>query len=162
MTQAALPRPTDLPRLTAGLPKSAIEFFVVFARCEYALKRGGFARAGNGQNAEADWNALAHKLGSRFFDSIRSKIPTIVSSPPQRQILEDGALAWRPQPSPQNAEELLLAIRRLRNNLFHGGKFSFAQIDEPARNDTLLREALTVLDELLDATPHLRNLVANP
>lgn len=162
MTNDIASPPTDFSRLTAGLPKSALEFFVAFARCEYALKRGAFVRAGRNDSAEPDWDALARSLGSTFFDEVKSKAPTIVADPPKRQVLENGMLDWRSPPSPQNTQELLLAVRRLRNNLFHGGKFPFAPIDEPARNDILLTEALTVLGALLNATPHLRDLVIDP
>jgi len=111
----------EFSHLTSGLPKSAIEFFVAFSRCEYALERGGFAR---GSDAKADWDALARQLGPAFFDSVKPKIPTIIADPPKQQVLENGTLGWQSRASPENTSELLLAVRRLRNNLFHGGKVS--------------------------------------
>jgi len=40
---------------------------------------------------------------------------------------------------------LLGCIRIVRNNLFHGGKFPLAPVQEPARNPLLLHHALVII-----------------
>ena len=40
---------------------------------------------------------------------------------------------------------LLLMVRTVRNNLFHGGKFPLIPVSEPSRDSTLLHHSITIL-----------------
>jgi hypothetical protein len=46
-------------------------------------------------------------------------------------------------------EEILIDVRTVRNNVFHGGKFPSAEIEEPLRNEKLIGDCLSVLHALL-------------
>jgi hypothetical protein len=136
------------------------QFFVAFMRFEYALKRAGFVSSANGK-VSANWDRFASKYSTRFTPTaspeLREACNYFKMYPPRKQVLNAGALDWS-EPSQSLSDQpfliwLLLSVRMVRNNLFHGGKFPIAPIAEPARNPLLLRHSLTILDAclLLDA-----------
>jgi hypothetical protein len=44
---------------------------------------------------------------------------------------------------------VLLSVRTIRNNVFHGGKFPDGMITDPLRDEQLNRDCLAVLQSLL-------------
>ncbi len=46
--------------------------------------------------------------------------------------------------------DVLQSVRTVRNNVFHGGKFSEGSVAEPLRDETLIRECVAVLNGLLE------------
>ena len=144
-----------------ALDHLANELFRTFARFEYALKAAGFCHtAPHDDAAKPDWTAFAGTVGDALNNptngDLREAIEYILSHPPQKQILQDGTLDWRealPTTPPEDRADLLLVlVRRVRNNLFHGGKFS-AQWFDAIRSEKLLRHSLTILRECLAASP---------
>jgi len=139
---------TELNRLAA-------ELFRTFARFEYALKAAGFHK-GDGA-AEANWREFAVSTASLFDnpqdEAFREAIAYILEHPPNKQMVEEGLLTWDasvPQTDLQS-DRVLIYVRRVRNNLFHGGKFNghwFA----PQRSADLLRHSLTILNACLVAS----------
>ena len=73
-------------------------------------------------------------------------IDYFMNHPPKKQIIRDDILTWdETLPGHKsNAELILLLICRVRNNLFHGGKFN-DQWFEPQRSKELMHHALTIL-----------------
>jgi hypothetical protein len=70
--------------------------------------------------------------------------------PPMKQILKDGTLDWaRLNQEPTRIERLLFDLRTVRNNLFHGGKFPRTYIEDPSRDEQLIRSCLAILNTLL-------------
>lgn len=148
-----------------ALDHLAIELFRTFARFEYALKAAGFyQRPSAGDDAaQPDWKAFAatvrDALNKPTNAELAEAIEYIVDYPPQKQIIRGQTLDWRPAlpttPPGDRADLVLVLVRRVRNNLFHGGKFS-AQWFDPTRSEQLLRHSLTILRGCLDASPVLR------
>jgi hypothetical protein len=109
------------------LDQLAFRFFKMFARFEYALKAAGFHR-GDGE-AKPNWDDFA-KIVNDIFDNTQNKllkesITYMLHTPPKIQYLRNGLLEWQDRPvKGDTAHKLLLYIRRVRNNLFHGGKFT--------------------------------------
>lgn len=139
---------TRLTRLTA-------EFFRTFARMEYALKAAGYHR-GEG-DANPDWQRFAVTVEGAVANPddrrLRAAIDYISQRPPRKQVIRNGQLAWEdaiPQTNSQ-ADLLLLYVRRVRNNLFHGGKFN-GHWFEPERSDALIRHSLVILRACRDAS----------
>jgi hypothetical protein len=141
------------------LPALAVEFFVKFSRFECAMKRTGIYAVGDEQDVQPDWDKLAADLGRVFFARVvESGIAvTLIKEPPKKQIKQnDGSLGWRDMGAVVNTFDLLLAIRRARNNLVHGGKYrdtrtgSYDDITGTERSNTLLSESLAVLELALD------------
>lgn len=137
----------------------AADFFCVFSRTEYALKASGFNK-GDGP-AEPNWikfaTALESFVGSPPSDEVLQAIKFILKEPPKKQCILGGQIEWREvKPSTNSQSDTLFQyIRRIRNNLFHGGKFNghwFA----PERSERLMRAALIVLKAAVEQEPKVR------
>jgi hypothetical protein len=71
----------------------------------------------------------------------------------------NGALRFEPRPVDSNlpkAEQVLLLVRRVRNNLFHGGKHLPDGEVETGRNAALVGYALTILTHCAGLHPDVR------
>jgi hypothetical protein len=146
---------TDLiDRLKAGR-QPVIDLWAVFSRFEYALKRAGFA-TGDQQKVAANWDKLAADLADVWnphrTDELRKAVEYITQIPPRKQVLDNGTLKWvenvRPAAEPP-LQSLIIHIRAIRNNLFHGGKYPSAPPVAPERDTRLIQAALVILDECL-------------
>lgn len=134
------------------------EFFGVFMRTEYALKQAGFVKRGRG--GEPDWDRFARAIAEQF-DAIddhhfREAVTYIVQDPPRKQVWTEahdgeGYLEWKATPPDANlsaAEQALLMVRRVRNNLFHGVKLWSGGSGErrpPDRDQRLIEASLCIL-----------------
>ena len=79
--------------------------------------------------------------------------------PPKRQIVrEDGSLTWEDlkRENVTAIRWLLKIVRRVRNNLFHGGKYPYTPLPEPARDTQLLESSLIVLEACLEWDEEVR------
>lgn len=131
-------------------PHLAFEFLSVFARYEFALKAGGFAD-GDDRGVTAAWDRYAASIDAQFARlesaELSAAIEYLLGHPPKKQVLANGELAWRdlpPNAKQPRAVQVLLMVRRVRNNLFHGGKF----LPTKAGNDRdrlLVNHSLVVL-----------------
>jgi len=110
------------------LDKLACELLHVFSRAEYSLKAANFNK-GNGP-AKADWRkfalAVEELIAHPKSKELKEAIDFILHAPPKKQVIRNGVIKWeesKPTTDSQ-ADELLIYVRRARNNLFHGGKFN--------------------------------------
>jgi hypothetical protein len=138
-------------------------FFVTFVRFEYAMKAAGLLqRARASGAAEAKWSEVAAKLKNSVDGDkrrLRAAAGILLQHPPRRQVVEhqggSDVLAWRIAGSAgDEIDNLIAALKRVRNNLFHGGK----ETDSghlSARGCDLVSAANAVLEELL-RTPALK------
>jgi len=154
------------PLRGAHLDRNLItEFFFVFSRFEYALKRAGYVRANRAGYAEPDWVKFGQDIQPHYnrheTTSLEEAIDYLFSEPPKRQVVgEDGSLRWEDLEQNANQTELarLLAIvRTVRNNLFHGGKYPYLPVPDPARDTRLLESGLTVLASCLNWSPRVES-----
>jgi hypothetical protein len=142
------------------LDRLAVEMFQTFARFEYALKASGF-NAGNG-DAKADWTAFARSIPGVFDDprdsAVKMAVGYILAHPPKKQVVEQGVLEWKDAGAGTSlrSDEVLIYVRRVRNNLFHGGKFN-GRWFEPQRSAELLQHSLVILKACLEASPQVRS-----
>lgn len=130
-------------------------FLLVFSRFEFALKRLGYIRQ-QGDLLLVDWRRFARETtGPRDIDAV---VQILIMRPPARQRLSDGGLDWVFEEPPAadvvGVEWLLEMVYRVRNNLFHGGKWP----PDPARDKGLLEASLAVLGECLHLRSDLRPL----
>jgi hypothetical protein len=139
---------------TLGISKElTVEFIGTFARFEYALKRAGYV-SGDDRSARADWDRFGDYLAGlspEMLAPVLASCMYLQSRPPLKQVLDKGRLVWRERGSAGGdaIEEALLSIRTVRNNLFHGGKFPEGRVEEPLRDEQLIRDCLAVFDLLL-------------
>jgi hypothetical protein len=140
----------------------AWEFFVLFSRFEYALKRSGFLKTRPA--AEADWDRFAlvvHNAFSRLeHGAVRQAVQYYEQHPPRKQLQEGGHLRWSEPLSHGDGENQLVYLCRavgvVRNNLFHGGKFPQMPIADPSRDQHLLTHARELLFSLVELHEEVR------
>ncbi|TXI39974.1 MAG: hypothetical protein E6Q59_04030 [Nitrosomonas sp.] len=141
-----------------NLPARGDELLRIFARFEFALKESGYGVSGKNDEAGADWDRFANQsLTAKFLHKIREKniAPTILEKSPSKQIFKDHTLEWTACAPPQDVQTFFGAVRRVRNNLVHGGKSGDKDAD---RNNSLVSEAIEVLFEALRSDSHVRSM----
>lgn len=153
-------RPTS-PNLDA----LAFEFFREFARCEYCLKVVGL-REPNRRDPTADWGAFASEirptLEGPHAAKLQASVQYYIDHPPKKQIQQaDGLLGWSDVlPDHKHQAELILRlVCRVRNNLFHGGKFN-GHWFEPQLSEDLLSHALVILNACVESHQAVRDAYA--
>lgn len=138
-------------------PPGADLLFKVMMRLEFGLKEIGYYQTARNQNAEVDWDKFANeRLGAPFFDAMKAagNVNVLLQTPPKRQIVDgQGYLNWEQVGAISNVQELIGSLRRVRNNLFHGGKSGDPDRD---RNDELVGNALSLIDAILQHDYDLR------
>ena len=134
--------------------------FVAYSRMESALKQAGFVRPGPRRIAQADWRRFAEEpclsdvLAAAAGDP---DVKAMIADPPRTRIVTgDGkSLEWRqlfPVPL-ASLEDLLGAVKQVRDNLFHGEKHG----DDP-RDESLCCAALVVIKHCLERHHEVGNL----
>ena len=122
------------------------------------MKASGF-NSGDGP-AEANWTEFARSVETLVANpstpEMKEAIEFILSAPPKKQFIAGGMIEWRDiQPSTNSkADALFQYVRRIRNNLFHGGKFNghwFAL----ERSERLMKAGLVVLRQSIEAQPQV-------
>lgn len=137
--------------------KMAWLFFVFFSRFEYALKKDKrYLEKGSG-DARPNWDRFASDNDQKFNQvndqHLAAAVSYIKASPPRKQVRKDGKLDWS-DPLVHDGKTptliwLLLCIRTVRNNLFHGGKFPHFPIHDPSRDRDLISNSLLILGHSL-------------
>lgn len=138
-------------------------FFIAFSRFEYALKRSNFIITSNNR-VSPNWNQFINRIRTDFDEkdkpeTVKIAIKYIIENPTKIQTNTDGVLTWQQRTIEANTPEiiqLLLSIKNVRNNLFHGGKFSGNLPDDSARNSLLLKHSITILDYWLELNNNIK------
>lgn len=147
----------------ADLEGLAFKFFREFARYEYCLKATGLRE--DSRTAKASWSKYAaevtHVIDTPQAKGLENAITYFTDHPPKKQIVKDGVLDWdETLPNHQSkAELILLLVCRVRNNLFHGGKFN-GRWFEPQRSEDLMRHALVILGACAESHANVREAYA--
>jgi hypothetical protein len=137
------------------------DFLITFARFECALKNT--IRFLHPSEAEPAWDTFAESISLVFNpDSslkTRNAVDYILNDPPRKQINELGVLIW--QNNILNDEnsitrKLSVYIRRVRNNLLHGGKFNGSYTPE-SRNHQLIISSLIILNDWINLDPEIKS-----
>lgn len=136
------------------------EFFREFSRYEYCLKVTQLQQKTDG-DAMANWDWYAkdveHVFASPKDPRFVAAIDYFTQHPPKKQVVKDGALTWDETPLQEKrvALKIFVLIRRIRNNLFHGGKFN-GQWFEPESSEALIQHALIILRACGQSHPEVR------
>lgn len=137
------------------------EFFAMFARFEYAMKATHYCWDDRGR-AAPDWKELALKLGDGIERAVseppaRELIDYLLSEPPQVQNFVNGKAEFQAKKlSGTNlGTKAIDGAKRVRNNLFHGGKHT--PHSAPERDTKLIKAAIAVLDACLAIDPELKS-----
>jgi len=134
--------------------KAITTFFKLFSQFEYCLKITGYCTTGRSNEAKPDWTTFAKALEHQLMDStdaaVQEAVKYMLDDPPKKQVFEEKKLDWRkvaPQTDDDN-DRILIYVRRVRNNLFHGGKFNGRFLD-PDRSFDLLKHSEAILMECI-------------
>lgn len=144
-----------------------LDFFLTFARSEFALKTGGFWKCGYqrgiGNEAQADWDGFTQYLSGCFGADVDQALDAacerLLDVPPWELVVVDGRVMWQQRsraPSKDRAADVLTAVRRLRNNLFHGNEASAVQGYVASHTEQLLRDAVRVLETAVNLVPDVK------
>ncbi len=162
-----IPVPDAIRRIADSEDRQlAWHFFIFFSRFEYALKRHETYLKKGTDKAEANWDLFASSHNARFIPDSTPQLQQAVryfrEHPPRKQICASGILSWtKPQAYDDHGPLLvwlLLVIRYVRNNLFHGGKFPLIPIEDPSRDRDLLVHALAILSAALELDHQVKAL----
>jgi hypothetical protein len=145
------------------MPKElACEFLGVFSRFEYALKSTSYANGGTG-SVSANWDGFGRSIDEAFGRDVNQEtadaISYLLEHPPRKQVLLKKRvefIACPPNIHGTQAIQVLLMVRRVRNNLFHGGKYLPDGETEVGRNRLLVKCSLTVLEYCLGLDPNVQ------
>lgn len=148
----------SVPDNVLTLPRDHLsEFFLVFARFEFACKAQGHVKQGRYGNVEVDWDDFALRLGDDLFNmadqAVLESIAYLENSPPKMETFK-GAPRWQDRPAPakySRQRSLLFYVQGVRNNLMHGGKF--LGNSDPVRDSRLLDASLVVIAACLTCSP---------
>ena len=142
---------SDIDFSHAQLPPHATKLLATFLRFEFALKEAGFGPEYG--DAQVEWGRVTKRLGAAFFTRIKEsgRADALIRRPPKKQITRGHSLEWEHKDSPDTISDLFEAVRRVRNNLVHGGKSGDPDYDpdDPHRNEKLIREAQWVVEQAL-------------
>lgn len=132
----------------------ALEFLATFSRFEFALKKAGYVH-GDDTKVVPDWDSFSRDVAR--FDAatlapVLGSCGYLRQHPPKKQVLQNGVVQWvhRKRGSGSAIGDVLLSVRTVRNNVFHGGKFPDGPVVEPLRDEALIRDCLAALMGLLD------------
>ena len=103
-----------------------------------------------------DMTATRYRTRKRFIanypipEEILKALLYIKRKPPLQQA---GANKWDTIPECADWDLLILSLKTVRNNLFHGGKHHTGPVLEPARDKDLLRYCLSIMKAIVPLMP---------
>lgn len=139
------------PEVPGELSTRAFDFFFWFSRFESALKENQYLKSKKpGARAEPSWAAFVQRWENGYAASPAAQ--ALLGLAPKTQVIGGaGNLEWSQtvaKPGTSILGQVVLMLRTVRNNLFHGGKHGEATWDDPKRVQDLLANAQRVLAEL--------------
>ena len=136
-----------------GLSETAFEFFYWFSRFEFALKSNRYLRNSKaGAIAEPGWKNFVTTWQNGYVLSVSAQ--ALITAAPKQQLVGEGEqIIWAPVAlgdRSSDLERVVILLKTVRNNLFHGGKHGDANWDDPTRTKSLLMCGKNVIDELAE------------
>jgi hypothetical protein len=109
---------------------------------------------GGNDSAFPHWDKFATTKKDQFkkdkTKELQAAVEYILLNPPMKQVLRNGNLMWEanlPNDGKSETEIIFVLVRRIRNNLFHGGKHNLSVFEDNERTTSLLRSALLIVKE---------------
>jgi len=129
-------------------PQTAFDLLQAFARAEFAMKGVvGLCGGAEGAKASANWEAFIRRVEAALParpDLDRQARNLLFAEPPSVEVVRHGIAVFEPRPlAGTEGRRLIEAARRIRNNLFHGGKEAIEA--RPGRDEALVLAALHVI-----------------
>lgn len=134
---------------TEEIQQLVYDFFLQFSRLEFALKESGYVKAGSRDSAEPDWRTFIERHSDSYtLDAVEKEL---MANPPLKQVYRDHKIIWMDFDFPHDSTELnnlVFALKTMRNNLFHGGKFGHKSWDDPDRVKFVLSKGVHTIEKL--------------
>ncbi len=134
-------------------PQLICNFLAIFSRIEYSLKATIKYADDRRTKVDPAWDRFANQINENFLriedEELKGAIDYLKNNPPQKQILSESKLVFKNQEidtSQKLTQQILLMVRTVRNNLFHGGKYH-ENIED--RDELLIKHSLKVLSECI-------------
>lgn len=127
-----------------------LKFMIIFSRFEYALKHSDYCAGKINQDAKPDWDLLAQHVAEQNLykenPTLKQYVNFILQAPPQKEIRITDGVTFKDAALGGGGEEkeIGVAIRRIRNNLFHGGKEDEDKFNTIRSNELILAAALII------------------
>lgn len=144
--------------------EDAFEFFVIYARYEYAAKVLKLVHIANSPIILGiDPQKVADLIRANFLQKAADSVPLqeaiayYAANPPSKQMWDGVGPTWElPVYQGNDAVKiLLLQLAQARNNLFHGGKGWKTDIPTAERDNDLLRHGLVLLEAVITSDASL-------
>lgn len=149
-------------KLISQLDKDIVlDFFSLFSRFEYALKKSNNYVSIRKGAVFADWDKFVLKTNDRYcsfvYENCIEEISYLKQNRPKKQYSYSGCITWKENPTPEiySYKDLIDDIKQIRNNLFHGGKYFQTPLEEPSRNSMLLSICIRILECCLEIDDNL-------
>ncbi|QDP01814.1 hypothetical protein [Thalassotalea sp. PS06] len=131
------------------LDRLALEFFKLFSSYEAWMKENGYVSEGRWQTIRLDWQRTIDEKLCHIFAiaeaEIGESIAILIHRSPKKQVIVNRVIKWEEVTYESiDARNLFDSIRRVRNNLFHGGKYA-GEWRRPDRVRELLASSVEVL-----------------
>lgn len=129
-----------------------LTFIKRFIGFEVKLKRlGYFKKSIKKKNVEVDWTLFESDYREIILNLTSNQDdPTryIIENPPKKMSVENNVITFDRSVANDHGKELMISLRAIRNNLFHGGKFDGEELSGSERNVKLLKSAINVIKKL--------------
>ena len=145
---------------TNGRLRDSLLFSDVAAAARHMPEAG----AGFGDNSISPSPTFAASIDWRFRrisdEAFKVAVGFLLTEPPRKQVLRSGRVELEDSPPNKNllkAQQALLMVRRIRNNLFHGAKASTPGYGDRERDIKLVQAGLVILNRcmLLNQDVHM-------
>ncbi|MFC1541766.1 hypothetical protein ACFL50_04875 [Candidatus Latescibacterota bacterium] len=148
-----------------GLNRDLVfQFFGIFSRLEYSLKR--CLKFRKKDIAEANWDVYANSLQGKFAtvqdSEFKNAVAFLVDAPPRKQVVSDRNLDWKDTNCGEGERDenyVLRLVKYVRNNLFHGGKYPdpSGPVEDVGRNSELIKASIVILLYCLQLSPEVQH-----
>ncbi|MBE6463525.1 MAG: hypothetical protein E7005_07230 [Alphaproteobacteria bacterium] len=126
-----------------------IEFFVKFSRFEYALKKNGYYIFNKKTNIiiKTNFDKFASKYKKNKLSDKLQDFLIYLDNNPVGKLKSDGTYDKSKESASSEIQRLMRYITIIRNNLFHGVKYSnLLGVDEHQRNKKLITNGILAID----------------
>lgn len=130
----------------------AFNYFKTFTSFEAKLKSRGYHNNGNSKTVNIDWNRVAkdYYLQLKYIlDEGSDEGRYLLSHPPRKMVVSNSVIIFaNPEEEANQERKLLTILYTVRNNLYHGGKYSQGELVGSERDMKLVEYATFVLKKL--------------
>ncbi|WP_339867064.1 hypothetical protein [uncultured Algoriphagus sp.] len=135
------------------------DFLILYSRFEYALKECGFLQTSTRVMASIEKyvSSIKDKFKLESGSKLEVAINFIIESPPKVFQIRNESLIWEEKKEDGETLEVLPEyLRRVRNNLLHGGKF-YGGIETGSRNLNLISNSIIIIEYWIDLNEDVKS-----